>query len=107
MSLAINAEDPSPAGIRLLFDDHTSWLLSPLETLTIYDRYDTVEIRPGSAIRRYLPHVAQAYEEPAELKPGFVEQMSVFLSGDFGPGARLADALALQRFIDSLVRMAR
>jgi len=107
VSLAINANDPAPAGIRFLFDDHTSWLLAPLETLTVYDRYDVNEARPHSAIRRYVPHACWTYEESAELKPGFVEQMSVFLSGEYGPGARLTDALAIQRFVETLMGTAR
>ena len=101
VSLAINAGDPVAAGLRLLFDDHTSWVLSPLETLTVFDRYDVSETTAGSAIRRYHPHASEKLEEPAHAKPGFVEQMSVFLSGEYGPGARVSDALAVQKFIEA------
>ena len=100
--LTLNASDPSPAGIRFLFDDHTAWSLSPLEMLSIFDRYEISEISPRSKIRRYMPHVAEIIDEPVDFKPGFVTQMAVFLSGDFGPGASVADALATQRFIDQL-----
>jgi predicted dehydrogenase len=103
VSLAINANDPALAGIRFLFDDHTSWLLAPLETLTVYDRYEITETGLHSAIRRYVPHACRTHEESAEFKPGFVEQMSVFLSGKYGPGARLKDALVIQRFVEALM----
>jgi predicted dehydrogenase len=100
--LALNASDPSPAGMRFLFDDHTTWSLSPLEMLSIFDRYEIVEISQRSKIRRYMPHVAELVDEPVDLKPGFLAQMQAFLSGDFGPGASPAEALATQKFIEEL-----
>jgi len=100
--LALNASDPSPAGMRFLFDDHTSWSLSPLEMLSIFDRYEIVEISPRSKIRRYMPHVAELIDEPVDFKPGFLAQMEAFLSGDFGPGASVAQALATQKFIEEI-----
>jgi predicted dehydrogenase len=100
--LALNASDPSSAGIRFLFDDHTAWALSPLEMLCIFDRYEISEISTRSKIRRYMPHVAEIVDEPVDFKPGFVAQMAAFLSGNFGPGARVGEALAAQRFIDKL-----
>ena len=100
--LALNASDPSPAGMRFLFDDHNNWSLSPLETLSIFDRYEIVEISPRSKIRRYMPHVAELVDEPVEFKPGFLAQMEAFLSGDFGPGASVDQALATQQFIEEI-----
>ena len=49
-----------------------------------------------------MPHVAEIVDEPVDFKPGFVAQMAAFLSGNFGPGARVGEALAAQRFIDKL-----
>ncbi len=106
VSLSLNASDPSPAGLRFLFDDRTTWALSPLETLTVFDRYEIAEPAPGTTVRRYVPHAAETLCEPADLKPGFLAQMQAFLAGDFGPGATVEQALALQRFIDGLRRAA-
>ena len=100
--LALNSSDPSPAGIRFLFDDHQTWSLSPLEMLSIFDRYEIVEITERSKIRRYMPHVAEIVDEPVDHKPGFVAQMRAFLNGDHGPGASIAEARATQCFIESL-----
>ena len=36
VSLALNADDPTPAGIRCRYDDGSTWHLTPLEVLTIY-----------------------------------------------------------------------
>lgn len=101
--LSLNASDPSPTGISFVFADHTTWTLSPIEMLAIFDRYEVVELRPGSQIRRYMPHMREFVDESVQYKPGFVAQMTVFLSGQYGPGATIADALFLQRFIESMV----
>lgn len=100
--LALNATDPSPAGMRFLFDDHTNWSLSPLEMLSIFDRYEIVEVSERSKIRRYMPHVAELVDEPVDFKPGFLAQMAAFLSGDFGPGADVNEALVTQKFIEEI-----
>ena len=102
MAFALNANDPSPAGIRCLFDDHTTWHLSPLETLMVFEGHDVVETRPGSQIRRYMPKVIQAFDEPTDEKPGFSAQMKEFLSGDFHLGATPGQSLDLHRFIETL-----
>ncbi len=101
--LTLNASDPSPAGVAFVFADHTTWTLSPLEMLAIFDRYEVVELRPGSQIRRYMPHMREFIDEPADYKPGFVAQMSAFLASQYGPGATVSEALSLQRFIEAMV----
>jgi predicted dehydrogenase len=103
VALALNANDPSPAGLRCLFDDGTTWHLSPLEVLTVYDGYEIRQARPGAEIRRYVPRAAEVVEEPADVKPGFVAQMRAFLSGDFGPGASPAECVRLHRLLERLV----
>ena len=102
MSFALNANDPSPAGIRCLFDDHTTWHLSPLETLMVFAGHDVVETRPGSQIRRYMPKVTQGFDEPTDEKPGFGAQMKEFLSGEIRLGATPRQSLDLHRFIETL-----
>jgi predicted dehydrogenase len=103
VALALNARDPSPAGLRCLFDDGTTWHLSPLEVLTVCDGYEIHEARPGAEIRRYVPRAARVVEEPAAVKPGFLAQMRAFLSGEFGPGATAAESVRLHGFLESLV----
>ncbi len=104
--LTLNASDPSPAGISFVFADRTTWNLSPLEMLAVFDRYEVVELRPGSQIRRYMPHLRDMHDETADFKPGFVQQMAAFLAGDFGPGATPEDALAVQTMIEAMARAA-
>ena len=104
--MTLNASDPSPAGVSFVFADHTTWTLSPIEMLAVYDRYEVVELRPGSQIRRYMPHVREFFDESADFKPGFVPQMAAFLSGRFGQGATVGDALALQRFVEAMTAAA-
>ena len=102
VSMALNASDPAPIGIRCLFDDHSSWLLSPIELLTIFDRYEVVPESQDRAVRSYRPHQLEQVQAEARLKPGFVEQMRAFLSGTPGPGASLDDAATLMHFIDAI-----
>lgn len=104
--LSLNADDPSPAGMRLLFDDHTTFHLAPLERLCIYDRYEIQEQAAGSQIRRYVPHAAEEVIEPADYKPGFLAQMTAFASGAYGPAAKIEDSLALHQFIEALPDLA-
>jgi predicted dehydrogenase len=101
--MTLNASDPSPAGMSFIFDDHTTWNLSPLESLAVFDRYDVAELRPGSQIRRYVPHVRDFTDESAEFKPGFVAQMTAFLSGRYGPCCTVGESLLLQQFIESML----
>jgi len=90
-----NAYDPAPVGIDCRFDDGTRWCLSPMERLRIFEGYDVIERSDNCQIRRYEPHLADEIIEDASLRPGFLPQMRAFLTNDFGPGCRPADALHL------------
>jgi hypothetical protein len=98
VSLAMNRDDPINMSIRVYFDDGTSWMLSPLETLTVHQGFEI----DGSAIRRYTPRVIDRVGEPVDFKPGFLEQSKAFLSGSYGPGARPQESLRLMEFIDEI-----
>lgn len=100
--LALNADDPAPAGLRFLFDDHTSWVLAPLERLEVFQGYDIAPEAPGSAVRRYRPRLVERMDEPAELKPGFLAQARAFLSGRHAQAARPEESVALLRLIAAL-----
>ena len=100
--VAINADDPVPAGLRFLFDDHTSWVLAPLERLEVFRGYEIAPVAPGSMIRRYAPRLIERVDEPAELKPGFLTQAHAFLSGRYEQAARPQDSVTLLRLIAAL-----
>lgn len=100
--LALNADDPVAAGLRFLFDDHTSWVLAPLERLDVFQGYDIAAEAPGSSIRRYRPRQIASHDEPAALKPGFLAQARAFLGGDPGPAASPEESLALLRLVEAL-----
>ena len=93
--LNCNAYDPAPVGIDCKFDDGTRWCLSPMERLRVYEGYDVIERSDDCQIRRYEPHLVDEIIEDASLRPGFRAQMQAFLTNDFGPGCRPADALHL------------
>jgi predicted dehydrogenase len=93
--LNCNAYDPAPVGIDCRFDDGTRWCLSPMERLRVFEGYDVIERSDDCQIRRYEPHLVDEIIEDASLRPGFVRQMRAFLTNDFGPGCRPADALHL------------
>ncbi len=99
---AINTDDPAPAGLRFLFDDHTSWVLAPLERLEVYRGYEIAPEAPGSTIRRYTPRLVERVDEPAGQKPGFLAQARAFLSGRAAEAARPHESLALLRLIAAL-----
>ncbi len=82
VGLSINAEDPVAVGIRFHFDDRTAWVLSPMERLVAYRGYDAVEPTPDCRIRRYSPKPFLDVTVETSSKPGFLEQMSAFISGE-------------------------
>tara|TARA_B100001971_G_scaffold206674_1_gene225801 strand:- start:210 stop:1238 length:1029 start_codon:yes stop_codon:yes gene_type:complete len=102
VTLSLNADDPVNTGVRCLFNDGTAWELSPLETLTVYNGLDVQPPTPQRNIRNYTPRVEARYEADASLKPGCHAQMTAFLSGEYGPGATVEDAMAVLELIASL-----
>ena len=98
VSLAINPDDPVNASIRAIMNDGTSWMLSPFETLSVFQGFDV----DGTTIRRYTPRLVQRIEEQSDFKPGFLDQARAFLSKDFGPGARPAESVKLMEFVDEI-----
>ncbi len=102
VTLALNADDPVNTGLRCLFDDGTAWELSPLETLTIYKGLDVQPPTSQGNIRRYSPQVEARHEVDTSFKPGCHAQMAAFLSGEYGSGATVEDALVVLDLIASL-----
>ena len=77
--LQLNSNDPTPAGIFCKFDDNTTWSLSPLEKLTVFDKYKIVEEKANN-IRQYIPSFSKEFFENNDFKPGFKTQMREFLA---------------------------
>ncbi len=107
ITVSLNADDPISVSLRCLFDDGKAWELSPLETLNIYEDFDVQPPAPEHNIRRYVPRSKARHEADASFKPGCYAQMAAFLSGDFGPGATMDDAVAVLDLIDSLAATAK
>lgn len=109
ISLTLNMSDPSPVGIRCRFDDETTWVLSPLETLTVYDYYEVREPIPTDPIRRYVPHVNKKLEEPRDGKPGFSAQMEAFVQNGHAKNtaATVQEYITLLAFIDDMKATAK
>mgnify|MGYP001166676196 FL=1 len=103
VSLIITEENPLPVGIRVLFDDETTWHLSPMEQLNVFKGYDVVDPVDGVNIRKYVPRKILTVVEDNEFKPGFLEQMNFFLEGhQSNLNANLPEHLRLLKFIESL-----
>lgn len=107
VTLALNANDPSPAGIRCRFDDATAWHLSPLEVLSVYRGTDVEPPSPEFNVRRYTPKLVEQILASATLKPGYAGQMEAFLSGRPGPAASPEDGLRVLELIEALHAAAR
>lgn len=100
--LSMHMDDPVRTSMRFLFDDKTSWVLSPLEALSVYDGWEIVAPKPGLMIRSYIPKMVMGMNEPAEHKPGFLDQMRAFTTGDYSIACTPAQAYRLQQFIAGL-----
>lgn len=100
--LSINPDDPCIVGVECRFDDATLWRLGPNERLEVMKGYQVTEPSPDFPVRRYTPRVVETVMADTAFRPGFLEQMQAFMSGDFGPGARPAESLVLSRLIFDL-----
>ena len=76
--LQINSNDPSSAGIFCKFNDNTYWSLSPLEKLTIYNKYKVIEENKNN-VRQYVPSICKEIQEDYNFKPGFKSQILEFI----------------------------
>ena len=102
LHLTLNANDPSPVGIRARFDDGTTYGLSPIEMLTIYKGVEVAEATEDSPIRRYTGRELSRHCEEGQFKPGFYEQMTAFLHGETKQAAGVGDAVRVHNLIWAL-----
>lgn len=99
VSLAMSNHEASPASIRCVFGDGTTWHLAPLERLTVYAESTKAE---NDTIAQYTPNIIETINNNTDIKPGFYAQMLNFLSGDFHVGATPQSCVATHEFIDML-----
>jgi len=105
--ISIMADNPTPIGIRVFFDDRTTWNISPLERLVAYRNYEMIEPTPEVNIRRYTPKPFLEINEDASFKPGFLNQMRAFIIGEGQDiSATMGESLDLLRFIEEIQVMA-
>jgi len=102
--LALNEEDPANLGLRLRFDDHTIWHLSPLETLSVYAGMEVDAPVPGRTIRRYRPKVIDRLTVNTGFKPGFIAQAKSFLNGVPGIAATVLESAELLALMEDLTQ---
>lgn len=101
--LSILIDNPAPVGIRVFFEDGTTWHLSPIERLTVYKGYERLDPEPGMRVPRYRPIPIKTWAEEGEIRPGFLEQAKAFLQPDGqGLGATLQEYLDLLHWIESI-----
>lgn len=100
--LTLNANDPSPVGIRARFDDGTVFALSPIEMLTTYKGVEVAEATEENPIRRYMGRELSRLCEEGQFKPGFYEQMNAFLHGETKQAAGIGDAVRVHNLIWAL-----
>jgi len=97
--LHVNIDDPSPVGFRVRFDDGDTWVLSPLERLTIYRG---VKVEMQGTIRSYEPDVFNVFEEDRTFYPGVYKQMQAFLAGNPMAGATIEQSIQLNKLMGKL-----
>jgi len=100
--LSINADDPSPVGVRVRMSDGTTHVLAPIERLTTYKG---MEVSESEGVRCYRAHEVQQTTCPNDgFKPGIYEQMHAFLHQDHVQLATIADARQIHNIIHELRR---
>lgn len=100
---SIFADAPVAVGLTCHFDDRTAWVLSPMERLVAYRGMEIVEPTPAHRVRRYLPTPFLECVSEAAIKPGFLEQMRAFLTGEGRETAATpADSLVLLDLLETI-----
>jgi predicted dehydrogenase len=98
--LSINADDPSPVGLRVRMSDGTTHVLAPIERLTTYKGMEVVE---DEGVRSYRAReIQQTVCANNGFKPGVYEQMHAFLHQDHVQLAAISDAHQTHNIIHAL-----
>lgn len=102
--ISINMENPTDVGIKMYFDDKTTWHLSPMECLTVYKGYETTEPNKKIKIREYKPKIISKTIVDSEFKPGFLKQMEAFITQDKNICATPKESIKLLQFIEDITK---
>jgi len=105
VQISIINENPTETGITCYFDDGTTWVLSPLENLRIYNKYLIREYSKKNKIRIYTPNLIKNKVEKSKYKPGFYEQLRTITQQDKKKLKNIAnvyDSLELIEFLEEL-----
>ena len=104
VNISIFNQNPSNTGITCYFSDGTTWDLSPLEVLSIYDKYN-VQINKKNKLRFYKPSLLRKYRENNnKYKPGFYNQLSSITKKKIQYASSIDSNINLLKFFDNLKR---
>ena len=79
INISIFNENPTNSGITCYFGDGTTWKLSPLEVLSVYNKYNIIPVGK-KRVRSYKPNLIKVYKEDSNIfKPGFYNQIKSIL----------------------------
>lgn len=96
ITLAIHYNIPSNTSFEFCFDDKSRWVLSPIEKLTIYLG---MSVNEDDVIREYSPIKIDEVNSIRRHKPGFINQMKCFLSGDYRAASNIDDSRKILKMI--------
>ena len=104
VNISIFNQNPSNTGITCYFSDGTTWDLSPLEVLSIYDKYN-VQINKKNKLRFYKPSLLRKYRENNnKYKQGFYNQLSEITKKKIQYASSIDSNINLLKFFDNLKR---
>ena len=102
INISIFNQNPSNSGITCYFNDGTTWDLSPLEVLSIYNKYN-IQPYGKKKLRVYKPNLLIKYkEDDNKYKPGFYNQMNLIIKNKTKLASTIKSNINLLNFFDKL-----
>ncbi len=102
INISIFNENPTHSGITCYFHDGTTWVLSPLEILSVYNKYNISPIGK-KRIREYKPNLLKVYKEECDnFKPGFYNQIRSILKKNNYIASTIDNNINLLKFFEKL-----
>lgn len=102
INISIFNQNPSSTGITCYFNDGTTWDLSPLEVLSIYDKYN-IRYNKRNKLRFYQPNLLKKfYEKDNKYKLGFYNQMNLITKNKTKYASTIECNINLLELFDSL-----
>lgn len=100
--LSVNADDPGPIGIWCRFASGEHFALSPLERLSIYYGVEIEPPRSDYPLRQFRPANEHSIVTDVTHKPGILEQMDRFITGEYDALASVEDHNRAIRLIERI-----